>query len=372
MLRKLDPISTVASCVARFACDNWGMRKLLASASLVALLSPVAVSAATAEELAAQIQTLLNQVTALQQQAGSAQTTTTSTSAASAVSECPYTSRVLKRGSTGADVTRLQQFLATDSAIYPDAQITGYYGALTEAAVKRFQCKNKLVCDGTPESTGYGVTGPRTAALLALQCSNLGGGSTGAAAPSGFIRVTPTSGAAPLTVKVEAVVNSARSCAAQQYEINFGDSSQSVYANVPANMCTEQSQTFTHTYMNGGSYGVFIKSGGHQNMVVVNVSGSTSNSNSGDVDGAFSVTAAANGDPLQLTAQFHLASSCARYQLDWGDGSGYASQSQGSCSSGATTKSLSHTYTATGTYTLRLKRGSSLDTVDTISVSIDN
>lgn len=349
------------------------MRKLLASASLVAFLSPVAVSAATAEELAAQIQTLLNQVTALQQQAGSTQTTTSASATSGAGAfECPYTSRVLKKGSTGADVTRLQQFLATDPAIYPDAQITGYYGALTEAAVKRFQCKNKLVCDGTPESTGYGVTGPRTAALLALQCSNSGGGSTGSAAPSGFIRVTPTSGAAPLTVKVEAVVNSAKSCSAQTYEINFGDSSQSVYANVPANSCTEQAQTFTHTYASGGSYGVYIKSGGHQNMVVVNVSGSASNSSDSEVDGAFSVTAAANGDPLQLSAQFHLQSSCARYQLDWGDGSGYASQSQGSCSSGATTKSLSHTYATPGTYTLTLKRGSSLKTVDTISVSIDN
>ena len=350
------------------------MRKLLASASLVALLSPVAVSAATAEELAAQIQALLNQVTALQQQAGSTQTTATASSAVSGggALECPYTSRVLKKGSTGADVTRLQQFLATDPAIYPDAQITGYYGALTEAAVKRFQCKNKLVCDGTPESTGYGVTGPRTASLLALQCSNSGGVSTGVGAPSGFIRVTPTSGAAPLTVKVEAVVNSAKSCSAQTYEINFGDSSQSVYANVPANSCAEQAQTFTHTYANGGSYGVYIKSGVHQNMVVVNVSGSTSNAGSGEVDGAFSVTAAANGDPLQLTAQFHLASSCARYQLDWGDGSGYSSQSEGSCSSGATTKSLSHKYDAKGTYTLTLKRGSSLKTVDTISVSIDN
>lgn len=349
------------------------MRKLLASASLVALLSPAAVSAATAEELAAQIQALLNQVTALQQQTGSAQTTTSTAAAAGAgVLECPYTSRVLKKGSTGADVTRLQQFLATDPAIYPDAQITGYYGALTEAAVKRFQCKNKLVCDGTPESTGYGVTGPRTASLLALQCSNSGGGSTGAAAPSGFIRVTPTSGAAPLAVKVEAVVNSAKSCSAQQYEINFGDSSQPVYANVPANSCAEQAQTFTHTYASGGSYGVYIKSGGHQNMVVVNVSGSASNSSNGEVDGQFSVTAAANGDPLQLTAQFHLASSCARYQLDWGDGSGYSSQSEGSCSSGATTKSLSHTYASKGTYTLTLKRGPSLKTVDTISLSIDN
>lgn len=347
------------------------MQKLLATLSVTLLVLPVAVSAATAEELAAQIQALLNQVNALQAQAGGTSAVSTATPGV-AVSECPYTSRVLKKGSSGADVTRLQQFLATDPAIYPEKSVTGYYGALTEAAVKRFQCKHKLVCDGTPESTGYGVAGPRTASLLALQCSNAGGAS-GAAAPSGFIRVTPTSGVAPLTVKVEAVVNAAKSCSAQSYEINFGDSSQSVYANVPANSCVEHSQTFTHTYARGGSYGIYIRSGGHQNMVVVNVTGDgTSNQDDSDADGPFSVTAASDGNPLRVSAQFELPSSCARYQLDWGDGSGYSTQAQGSCSSGATNKTVSHTYANPGQYTLRLKRGSSLQSVDTVSVSISN
>lgn len=331
---------------------------------------PIAASAATAEELAAQIQALLNQVTALQQQTGGTSAGTVTPGAGAL--ECPYTSRVLKKGTTGADVTRLQQFLALDPAIYPNAQITGYYGALTEAAVKRFQCKNKLVCDGTPESTGYGVTGPRTAALLALQCSNTVGGTS--ASPSGFIRVSPTSGAAPLAVRIDAIVNTGKSCASQAYEVNFGDGSSSVNANVPANSCTESTQSFTHTYTRAGSYNITLRSGVHQNGVTITVTGSSSGGNTSGTNsgGAFSVTAAANSDPLQVTAQFDIASSCSRYQLDWGDSSSRSTQSEGTCSSGTITKSVSHKYESAGSYTLTLRRGSSLDVVDTVSLNIVN
>lgn len=340
------------------------MRKLLATLSVASLLAPIAVSAATAEELAAQIQALLNQVNALQAQNVGSATPTPGTGTL----QCPHVSRVLKRGATGADVTRLQQFLALDPAIYPEAQITGYYGALTENAVKRFQCKNKLVCDGTPESTGYGVTGPRTAALLALQCPNLSG--TNTASPSGFIRVTPTSGRAPLTVQVQATLNTGRSCGAQTYEIHFGTSAQPVIITVPANSCNEVTQTLTHTYSAAGTYSVSLRSGLHQNAVTVVVTGASSGS--GNQGGPFSVTAGANGDPMQAIAQFDLASSCSRYQLDWGDGSSRNTQSEGSCASGAVSKSISHTYQNGGTYTLTLKRGSSLDIIDTIALTIVN
>ena len=42
-------------------------------------------------------------------------------------------------GSKGGDVTQLQQFLATNSQVYPSGMVTGYYGALTQAAVTQFQ-----------------------------------------------------------------------------------------------------------------------------------------------------------------------------------------------------------------------------------------
>ncbi len=42
-------------------------------------------------------------------------------------------------GSRGSNVTQLQQFLATNSQIYPEGIVSGYYGALTQAAVTQFQ-----------------------------------------------------------------------------------------------------------------------------------------------------------------------------------------------------------------------------------------
>ena len=44
-------------------------------------------------------------------------------------------------GVIGDDVILLQEFLATDSDIYPEGIVSGYYGALTKKAVKRLQKK---------------------------------------------------------------------------------------------------------------------------------------------------------------------------------------------------------------------------------------
>jgi len=64
----------------------------------------------------------------------------------------------LRLGMTGADVTLLQQILATDPTIYPEGLITGRYGKLTEKAVKRFQ---ERTCLGQ-----VGNVGPKTLAKI--------------------------------------------------------------------------------------------------------------------------------------------------------------------------------------------------------------
>lgn len=352
------------------------MKRILSSVSIAALLIPVAVSAATAEELTAQIQALLQQVQALNQQVGGSTATTVTGSGTVTPSsvQCPHVSRVLKRGATGPDVTRLQQFLALDPAVYPEAQVTGYYGALTEAAVKRFQCKNKLVCDGTPESTGYGVTGPRTAALLALQCPDLLGGSNA----GGFIRVTPVIGNAPLNVAVEATVNTAKSCTATTYELIYGDSSPSATVVVPSNACNEMRQVFNHTYTAPGTYTIILRSGIHQTSATVTVGGSGGGGGGGgggtgstQGGGSFAVSPGYGGDAFTVLAQFGLSSNCTAYDLNWGDGSSNATQSQGTCAAGAVTKQLPHTYSTGGTYTITLIRGSgSGRTTDTASATV--
>lgn len=78
----------------------------------------------------------------------------------------PVTSFVINRNlalrDLGPEVTKLQGLLAKDSSLYPDGLVTGYFGSLTQKAVQRFQCKYINVCSGAPETTGYGVVGPKT------------------------------------------------------------------------------------------------------------------------------------------------------------------------------------------------------------------
>ena len=71
---------------------------------------------------------------------------------------------------TGGQVTELQNILAADSEIYPEALITGYYGPLTEQAVRRYQKRHSIVSSGSPDTTGYGVVGPATRGKLVQGC----------------------------------------------------------------------------------------------------------------------------------------------------------------------------------------------------------
>lgn len=72
----------------------------------------------------------------------------------------------LDLGSTGANVTELQTYLAKDANIYPEGLVTGYFGQLTKVAVERFQTAQGIISQGTPETTGYGRVGPVTMARI--------------------------------------------------------------------------------------------------------------------------------------------------------------------------------------------------------------
>ena len=79
--------------------------------------------------------------------------------------ENPFAS-TLSFGMAGPEITRLQEFLAEDSSLYPQGKVTGYFGMLTALAVERFQKKYGIVSSGTPTTTGYGSVGPKTRAEL--------------------------------------------------------------------------------------------------------------------------------------------------------------------------------------------------------------
>ncbi len=121
-------------------------RTKLAFVTLVAALVPLA---AVADHSA--IHTLEQQIAALQQQVIALR------SAPAAVPTNPF-SITLRRGSRGAEVTRLQEFLRGLPEFYPEGLVTGNFGPATERAVKRFQ--------KTYGIAAVGVIGPQTRAKL--------------------------------------------------------------------------------------------------------------------------------------------------------------------------------------------------------------
>jgi len=85
------------------------------------------------EQLKTQIATLMSQITSLREAKQEVRETT---------AEIRTTLRLLRQlreGMTGEDVELLQEILATDSDVYPEGLVTGYFGPLTKNAVKRFQ-----------------------------------------------------------------------------------------------------------------------------------------------------------------------------------------------------------------------------------------
>lgn len=113
-------------------------------------------NAATVEELQAQINQLLQLIAQLQSQLQTAQGGTTT-----ATTAC-FTKN-LSKGMSDPEVTTLQQVLKQDASIYPEGLVTGYFGSLTEAAVKKFQAKYGIDQTGT--------VGPITRAKLnSLYC----------------------------------------------------------------------------------------------------------------------------------------------------------------------------------------------------------
>jgi len=141
-------------------------------------------NAQSSTSLQAELNALLAQLAALQAQLQTTTGSSTNTPPASgAYGQCPTLYRALRSGMSGSDVTALQVFLAADGSIYPEKNVSGYFGALTQAAIQRLQVRHNLVTSGSPETTGFGAVGPATRALIATLCAN--GGSPVPSVPSG-------------------------------------------------------------------------------------------------------------------------------------------------------------------------------------------
>jgi peptidoglycan hydrolase-like protein with peptidoglycan-binding domain len=126
---------------------------------------------------------------------------------------------------TNGEVTKLQAWLRGNATIYPEGLVTGFFGAATESAIKKFQCDQNIVCSGTPGSSGWGVVGPLTRSAIARMSGvQADTGSVGAILPpsapaqSGNLQASP----------VPSVPNTMRfdwsGAIGDTYVINFGDS----------------------------------------------------------------------------------------------------------------------------------------------------
>ncbi|HEY5221096.1 MAG TPA: peptidoglycan-binding protein [Candidatus Paceibacterota bacterium] len=141
-----------------------------------AALVPVA-SAQTTSSLQAQIAALLAQIQTLQTQLNASGGSTSMT----------YDfSSDLTVGSTGAQVTALQQFLINKGYLTAVSAPTGYFGPLTASALAKFQAAN-----GITPSVGY--FGPKTRAFVNSMSST---GTTTGTLPAGC---TTSSGFSPTT-----------------------------------------------------------------------------------------------------------------------------------------------------------------------------
>ncbi|OGG50473.1 hypothetical protein A2763_01725 [Candidatus Kaiserbacteria bacterium RIFCSPHIGHO2_01_FULL_54_36] len=109
---------------------------------------------------------------------------------------CLDLSRTLSQGSTGSDVSRLQEFLRTNAG-YAGA-ISGNMGPLTIAALTRWQVYKGII--PTAYSPGAGTTGPKTRAAMACGSTPL---TTSTRAPS----ASPTPAASPTVASLLAQLN---------------------------------------------------------------------------------------------------------------------------------------------------------------------
>ncbi|MCB9814987.1 peptidoglycan-binding protein [Candidatus Nomurabacteria bacterium] len=86
---------------------------------------------------------------------------------------CTQLSNSLYLGSTdkntSGEVSKLQQYLS-QTGHYKYGEITGYYGPVTQEAVRAWQSEKGIISYGNPETTGFGLIGPATRKSISMNC----------------------------------------------------------------------------------------------------------------------------------------------------------------------------------------------------------
>jgi len=152
-------------------------------------------------------------------------------------SSCPNLTRNLSRGMKGTDVTSLQQFLVRQGLLTADSA-TGFFGALTEAAVKQWQSKNGVASSGNPSTTGYGAVGPKTRAAISRACT------------SGATTLSTTSTQSSGTSDVNSLLEKLKALQEQMKTLSQGNTSTAGTASSNTSSNTTSSTASTNTGAN--------------------------------------------------------------------------------------------------------------------------
>lgn len=149
------------------------MRRFFIAVLIGGLFVPALSYAQNIEQLQAQIQALIAELQRRGVQSAPTQSPGTSVAAPTGSTPqsltCPNLSRNLSRGLRGDDVMQLQRFFVSYGVLSGDS-LTGFFGPITEEAVKTWQVRNNIVSSGSPETTGYGAVGPKTRAAIISSC----------------------------------------------------------------------------------------------------------------------------------------------------------------------------------------------------------
>ncbi len=219
------------------------MKKMTLGLLMVVLCVPVLTSALSTSEVQEKIQALLAQISGLTAQIKSLQAQVAIPEVASFPaggkhSVCTLLERNLLPGFRGEDVKGLQEFLKQEG--YLSAEASGYFGALTSEAVRKWQAAQGI--------DAIGVIGPKTRDRIRGWC----GGGWGHS--SERFSAVPERGEAPLMVTFETWLSGFRAPGVS-YTIDFGDGSSARAADclAPADACTAPGQN-THVYTRNGTY----------------------------------------------------------------------------------------------------------------------
>ncbi len=123
----------------------------------VFVFAPATTSAQSLSELQTLILSLTEQVNQLSMQIQSM----ISTPRVAGALDYQFT-QTLQQGSTGEEVRQLQRALQHLGFFPYNDPITGQFDGVTEHALQAFQAAQGIASSGTPNTTGYGVTGPQT------------------------------------------------------------------------------------------------------------------------------------------------------------------------------------------------------------------